>query len=161
MLKNRHALKKKEIRRLKAEIEEIYDCKLPDDIDMEVAKLFDFDVILVDRSLDFLLFDEKPLFALTAIERYQPKKKFVIVDKGAVKFLANGADVMVPGIVDADRDVKEGDPVWVKEETHGKAISVGISMMNGNDLVELQKGRGVKSIHWIGDKIWKFISKSL
>ncbi|HDI23681.1 MAG TPA: hypothetical protein ENF40_00475, partial [Thermoplasmatales archaeon] len=40
-------------------------------------------------------------------------------------------------------------------------IAVGISMMNGDDLVELEKGKGIKNIHWIGDRIWKFISKSL
>ena len=156
MLKNRHALKKKEIKNLKSQIEEIYSCKLSDDIKMEVAKLFDLEVILVDNAVDFIFLDSKPLFTLTSIEKYQPKRKFVTVDKGAVRFVTNGADVMVPGIVDADRDIKEKDPVWIREETYGKAIAVGISMMNGDDLIELEKGKGIKNIHWIGDKIWRF-----
>jgi len=161
MLKNRHALKKKEIKNLKSQIEEIYGCKLSDDIKMEVARLFDFEVILIDNAIDFIFLEGKPLFTLTSIERYQPKRKFVTVDKGAVRFVTDGADIMVPGVVDADREIKEKDPVWVREEIHGKAIAVGISMMNGDDLIELEKGKGIKNIHWIGDKIWKFISKSL
>ena len=120
MLKNRHALRKKEIKNLKSQIEEIYSCKLSDDIKMEVARLFDLEVILVDNAVDFIFFDGKPLFTLTSIEKYQPKRKFVTVDKGAVRFVTNGADVMVPGIVDADRDIKEKDPVWIREETMAK-----------------------------------------
>ncbi|HHF59041.1 MAG TPA: RNA-binding protein, partial [Thermoplasmatales archaeon] len=81
------------------------------------------------------------------------------IDMGAIKFIAGGADVMVPGIVDADRDIHEGDPVWIRDENHGRAIAVGISLMNGSDLIKLEKGRGVKNIHWVGDRIWKALGE--
>lgn len=161
MLKNRHTLREKHSKTLKSKIEEIYGCRLPEDLKVEMAKLFDFDVILINNSADFLLLDDKPLFTLPSIDRYNPRKKFVTVDKGAVKFVSNGADIMVPGIVDLDNEIKKDDPVWVKEENYGKAIAVGISMMDGEDLIKTDRGKGIKNIHWVGDKIWRFISKSL
>ena len=159
MLKNRYVIRKKEARRIADDIGNIYGCDFPDNPKMERAKLLDFDVVLVDSSVDFLIHDGRILFILSSIEKYEPKRKFVTIDMGAIKFIAGGADVMVPGIVDADRDIQEGDPVWIRDENHGKAIAVGISLMNGGDLIELEKGRGVRNIHWVGDRIWKALGE--
>ena len=73
---------------------------------------------------------------------------------GAVRFMANGADVMSPGIVDADPDLVEGDVVVVVDETHRKPLAVGISLISGSEMVENDKGKAVKTIHFIGDPIW-------
>ncbi len=47
----------------------------------------------------------------------------VTIDKGAVKFVCNGAKVMRPGIINFE-SFKKGDIVVVKEQTHGRALAV-------------------------------------
>ena len=70
--------------------------------------------------------------------------------------MVNGADVMAPGIVDADEDIKEGDVVFVVDENHKKPICVGIALMDGKSMKESDKGRAIKNLHYVGDKIWNF-----
>ncbi|MEW6592201.1 MAG: DUF1947 domain-containing protein [Candidatus Hadarchaeota archaeon] len=93
---------------------------------------------------------------LTALEAARLKR--VVVDMGAVPHLANGADVMAPGIVFADDGIKSGEIVEVSDERHGKPIAVGVALVDGL-LMKGGKGRAVKNIHHIGDKIWKTLRK--
>ena len=83
------------------------------------------------------------------------QKRVVTVDKGAVRFVSNGADIMAPGIVAADPEIKEGDLVIVVEETHKKALAIGKALMGGQEMVEATSGKAIKSITHVGDKLWK------
>lgn len=157
MLKNRHALSKREIKNLITRVEDIYACGFPSYEMVEVGEAFGLKIILVDGSPDFITLDDTVLFTVSAVERYEPGKGFVVVDKGAVRFVSRGADIMAPGVVDADLGIRKGDPVWVKEETHGKVIAVGISLMDGEEMIELDKGKAVRNVHWVGDRIWKLV----
>ncbi len=92
--------------------------------------------------------------ALVGILRHPPTRRYVTVDPGAVRFLANGADVMAPGIVDADPGIREGDVVWVREQVHGKPLSVGRALRPGTEMVRGQ-GKAVEVFHYVGDRLWK------
>ncbi|MBA3044060.1 RNA-binding protein, partial [archaeon] len=67
----------------------------------------------------------------------------------------NGADIMAPGVVDADSSVKKNDLVWVRDEKYKKALAVGIALMDAEEMINAKKGKAVLSIHYIGDKIWR------
>ena len=84
--------------------------------------------------------------------------KRVVVDMGAVPHVANGADVMAPGVVSADGEVTPGEGVAVVDERHGKPIAVGQALVPG---VEMQGPRGevIKNLHHVGDEIWRFQAK--
>lgn len=82
------------------------------------------------------------------------QKRVVTVDKGAVRFVSNGADIMAPGIVAADPDIKEGDLVIIVEETHKKALAIGKALMGGQEMAEATSGKAIKSITHVGDKLW-------
>ena len=86
--------------------------------------------------------------------RIKGDKRTVTVDKGAVSFVINGADIMRPGVVAWDNAIKEGDHVIIREETHGKAIAVGISLWGGSEFAGKTSGKCVKSLHYVGDDIW-------
>ena len=43
------------------------------------------------------------------------------IDRGALKFVCNGAKVMRPGIINFD-SFKKGEIVVVKDQTHGKEL---------------------------------------
>jgi len=82
------------------------------------------------------------------------KQRLVVVDKGAVRFVSKGADIMSPGIVDADPEIKEGELVIIAEETHGKALAIGRALMDGTTMAGSDSGKAVKSITYVGDKLW-------
>lgn len=82
------------------------------------------------------------------------QKRLVIVDKGAVRFVSNGADIMAPGVVEADPEINEGDLVIIVEETHRKPLAIGKALMEGPQMVEADSGKAIKSIIYVGDKLW-------
>ena len=90
--------------------------------------------------------------------KLNPARRRVIVDPGAVKFIINGADIMGKGIVEADQSIKEGDLVIIVEKAHGKALAIGKALMKGTEMVG-KPGKAVKSIHYVGDELWKFEQK--
>jgi PUA domain protein len=82
-------------------------------------------------------------------------KRFVTVDKGAIPYVTNGADVMRPGVVGYDPELKEGDYVVVTEETYGKPLAIGKALWNGKEYASKKEGKCVKNIHYVGDELWE------
>ena len=80
----------------------------------------------------------------------------VTVDKGAVKFMASGADVMRPGIVAIDSVIKQGSAVVIIDETHKKPLCVGIALFDAEPMREQARGKSVTTIHYISDEIWNY-----
>ncbi|PNV77089.1 MAG: RNA-binding protein [Thermoproteota archaeon] len=75
---------------------------------LDVADLGDAFVYLYNG---FPILVKKENFLLPFIgivDKYDIDIPRVVVDLGAVKFILNGADVMGPGIRDADKRIKEG-----------------------------------------------------
>ena len=73
---------------------------------------------------------------------------------GAVKFVANGADVMRPGIVDADRQIKQGELISIIDVKNRVPMAVGIALASGENIMSMDSGRAIKNVHWVGDEIW-------
>jgi PUA domain protein len=63
---------------------------------------------------------------------------------------------MGPGIVDADLDIKVGDLVWVREMKFLKALAIGEALVTGEEMKAKRPGKAVKSIAFVGDKLWKY-----
>ena len=84
--------------------------------------------------------------------------KWVDVDHGAIPFLMNGADCMVAGVQAADEDIAVGELVWIRDMTHKKPLAIGWSTMDGQEMATATKGKGIKTLHWIGDELWEMES---
>lgn len=82
----------------------------------------------------------------------------VVVDMGAVPHVVNGADVMGPGVVSADPEINEGEVVVVVDERHGKSLAIGRALVSGGEM-KTPKGKAVKNVHHVGDKIWPLLEK--
>ena len=80
--------------------------------------------------------------------------RWVAVDRGAIPFLMNGADCMVAGVHGADEDIEVGDLVWIRDKEHGRPLAIGWATMPGSEMVDATKGKGIKTIHWVGDELW-------
>jgi PUA domain protein len=154
-IKNKHSLKKKEIRELISEIRNIFSIDLSvDNFKVDTGFFNDVKIIFFDDVPCFMIIDDILYFTLHGVLKFKPKDKFVVVDMGAVGYIINGADLMAPGIVDADYNIERGDHVWICDEQHHKPLATGIAIMNGDEMIKGNKGKSVKIIHFVGDKYW-------
>ena len=154
-LKKRHTLRKKEANAVLERLCSGFGMDLQEkNISLEVAKNLDFLVYLFNNSVFAFEKDGKTFPAVKAILEHGIKNKFVTVDMGAVPYVMNGADIMAPGIVEADPEIMEGDGVWLRDIRNGKALAVGIALVNGETMVEGKKGKAVRNLHYIGDELW-------
>jgi PUA domain protein len=160
-IKNRHCLKSKDIRKYQGDLRAIFnEIFFNEKSSVETGDLDGTIILFVDGEPCFMYFEDKIVFTLHGLNKYKPKKNFVIVDMGAVKFVTNGADVMAPGVRDADKDIAEGDQVWICDETHHKPLAVGIALVNGEDMISQSKGKVITTIHHVGDNLWNYIRQT-
>ncbi|MEF8827800.1 MAG: RNA-binding protein [Haloarcula sp.] len=115
----------------------------------------DWDVVLVDGDPLVLYLNGEPFLTVQGANQHPPQKHVVTVDAGAVSFVSDGADIMRPGITEADDDISEGDLVVINEESHGKFLAVGRAQTDGDDMVG-DSGKVVKSLHHVGDDLFEF-----
>jgi len=120
----------------------------------------DWDVVLVDDEPLVLYVDDEggdpePFLTVQGANAHLPEKHIVTVDTGAISFVSDGADIMRPGITEADDDIAEGDLVAINEEAHGKFLAIGRAMADGSNMVG-DSGKVVTSIHHVGDDLFEF-----
>lgn len=154
-VKKRNFLKKKRIKEIKAELGEYGDL-LQNKKNVEILEAEPNSFILVDGEPYIIMIDDKPFPTLKAALANQIDIKKVTVDMGAIRFVTNGADIMSPGIVAADDGIEEGNTVLIVDETHGKPLAIGVSLINGEEMVENDSGKAVATKHYVGDDIWNF-----
>ncbi len=152
-IKKRYFLKKKKVKEIKAELGE-YGSFIENKDKLEFLESEKYDFILVNGEPYIIMINDKPYPTLKAALNIDLGGKVVVVDMGAVRFMSKGADVMSPGIVDADDEIVEGDIVLIVDETHNKPLAIGISQITGPEMVENTEGKAIKTIHYVGDDIW-------
>jgi len=161
-IKNRHRLKSKDIRNLLEEVKKDFnEINFDDKTTVEIGDFEEFRIVFIQNIPCFFYHCNKLIITLFGINNLHPKSNYVVVDMGAVKFVTNGADVMAPGIIDADININEGDQVWICDERNKKPLAVGIAEISGNQMIHEEKGKSITMIHHVGDKLWNFCAKSL
>jgi PUA domain protein len=156
-VKSRHHLRADEIDDLEATIAAGTGVDLDGDT-YEMVELGSdpFDVVLVDDNPDVVRFEGGEAFlTVRGANRHDPTTGIVTVDAGAISFVSDGADVMRPGIVEADPEIAEGDLVTVAEETHGKTLAIGRALVDGSEMPG-DSGKVVDSVHHVGDDLFEF-----
>jgi PUA domain protein len=154
-IKNKHQLKRKEIRGFLEQIHEKLDDTYPFSVDtVEIGTVDTYELIFINDIPLFFKRNDEFFYTLVGLLKYQPRKRYVVVDGGAVRFVTNGADVMAPGIVDADETIQKEDTVWICNEQHRKPLAVGKALMTGVEMKAASSGKAVEMIHYIGDDLW-------
>lgn len=124
-------------------------------------------VELVESDPKILLINHQPSFFIYS-DKWVPTLKFlmgndllkkIVVDMGAIKFLISGADVMRPGIVSIDEEIKKDDFIVVVDQNNQKPIAVGLALFDFSEMKAMEKGNVIKNIHYVGDEIWGFTEK--
>jgi len=155
-VKSRHHLRSDEVDTITTALSENLGVELDADSFEKVEfDDSDWDVVLVDGDPLVLYLDGEPFLTVQGANQHPPQKHVVTVDAGAVSFVSDGADIMRPGITEADDDIGEGDLVVISEESHGKFLAVGRAQTDGDDMVG-DSGKVVKSLHHVGDDLFEF-----
>ena len=173
-VKSRHHLRSDEVREIEEALAEGVGVELDADT-YELVELEDseFDLVLVNGDPAVLYVeraeqgsangssgdqprDREPFLTVSGANDYPPRTHVVTVDAGAVSFVSDGADVMRPGITEADEDIEAGDLVAIAEESHGKVLAIGRAKTSGDDMVG-SEGKVVESLHHVGDELYQFV----
>ena len=78
----------------------------------------------------------------------------IVVDMGAIPHVANGAQIMRPGIRQIEGQFNKNDLLAILDEKHRKIIALGIAEMDSETMRSLAKGRVITNIHYVGDPMW-------
>ena len=156
-INSRHHLRSDGVSELERAVAEGLGVEIDGDT-YELVELADskFDLVLVDGEPSVLYVDDEPFLSVRGANRFEPETHVVTVDSGAISFVSDGADVMRPGIVEADDDIETGDLVAIAEETHGKVLAIGRALVGGSEMVGKQ-GKVVESVHHVGDDLYEFV----
>ena len=161
-IKHRHFIQKSQIKELQDDILTQYDEKfvnqiLPKKARIEVIQTDAGDTLFaVNSVLKLWKSEEGYIPVLTLLLNKQVEMKTIVVDKGAIRFVTNGADVMRPGITKIDPSIKKGDIVVIVDENHDRALAIGKSMLDAKQMEDINSGKVVKNLHTIQDDVWKF-----
>ncbi|MFW9770154.1 MAG: phosphoadenosine phosphosulfate reductase family protein [Candidatus Thorarchaeota archaeon] len=71
------------------------------------------------------------------------KQKWVSLHDGVLKYLKDGANLMVPGVQGCDSDIEINDEVWIID-SDGMVVAAGIARMTGAEIAKESKGFAVK-----------------
>ncbi|MFW3146551.1 MAG: PUA domain-containing protein [Thermoplasmatota archaeon] len=153
-VKRRSKLRSKDAKRILVWMDEEWGIDISRDLDIETCSLEGKTAYITAGKI--IGVEEKGglLLTLKGIMELSPSKKWITVDMGAVKYLANGADVMAPGVVDADSSIEPEDLVWVRDERNLRPLCVGRALMGGEEMRTARSGKAVATLHYVGDPIF-------
>jgi len=126
-------------------------------------------VVKCQNHLNLVVVNNVPLFfnirdgpympTLRLLHQYPNIMKKFQVDRGAIKFVLSGANIMCPGLTSPggalDDEVEEETPVAIMAEGKQHALAIGYTKMSAKDIRTINKGIGVDNMHYLNDGLWK------
>lgn len=126
------------------------------------ARLNDSDnvqLITVNNEVMFYNVGKGPFFpTLKLLHKYPSMMKRMQVDRGAIKFILGGANIMCPGFTSKGGslpcEMGAELPVAIYAEGKEHAIAVGMTKMSTKDIVSVNKGIAVETVHFLLDGLY-------
>lgn len=121
-------------------------------------------ILSIDVDIDQSLLISKEFTAIKIGEDVLPFLKMddllktygkIVVDKGAIRFVCNGANVMRPGVVTVEGNFELDDIICVKDVQFGKILAIGFALKKSSEIKDISKGIVMKNMHYVGDKFWE------
>ncbi|OMJ24378.1 Translation machinery-associated protein 20 [Smittium culicis] len=143
-------------------IEPVLDEILPKKATLILAKTKErISLYIVDGNvLFFQHFDEPLIPTLRVLHQYPGILPKVQVDRGAIKFVLSGANIMCPGLTSPgawlpEENIPAGKIVAVMAEGKEHSLAIGVTKMSTDDMKSLNKGIGVDLVIYLGDPLWR------
>ena len=158
-MRKRKPVRHKRVREVERQLEEVMGM----DVDLsggfiELAHFEGRDILLLDRTIVGIRVEigdsQRWVPTIRGILHWNPDRCWAAVDDGATPFLLNGADCMGAGVHIADPSVEAGGFVWVRDQDRGTPISIGVALVDGDEMMEMTKGKALSTSHGVGDELW-------
>ncbi|GAA5822084.1 hypothetical protein JCM3770_007011 [Rhodotorula araucariae] len=114
------------------------------------------------EPLFFQHFDGPFYPTLKVLHRFPGMLPRVGVDRGAIKFVLSGANIMCPGMTSAtgylppsSDNIPKGTPVAVYAYGKEHPLAIGLTSMSTDDIRGINKNIGVENVAFLGDDLWK------
>jgi len=150
----RKTLSKKEIKELNAEISG-YGFEFDKKNAVAIEEDEKHKIVKSDNAICFFYQDNQIIPSLKMILDGKVMLKKITVDMGAVKFVVNGADIMRPGIVGIEEGIEKDNIIVIIDVNNKKPLAIGKAMYSSEEMESIEEGKVIKSLHFIGDKIWE------
>ncbi|SCV71624.1 BQ2448_3212 [Microbotryum intermedium] len=114
------------------------------------------------EPLFFQHFDGPYYPTLKVLHKYPGMLPKVGVDRGAIKFVLSGSNIMCPGLTSptaylppTEANIPVGQPVAVHAYGKEEALAIGLTAMSTDDIRSINKNIGVENVTYLGDDLWK------
>ncbi|XP_034250456.1 malignant T-cell-amplified sequence 1 homolog isoform X2 [Thrips palmi] len=142
-------------------LESYIDFILPKKDAFRIVKCHEHIELLVNNAGDLLFFRQREgpwMPTLKLLHKYPFFLPLEQVDKGAIRFVLSGANIMCPGLTSPGAKmtaVPKGTVVAIMAEGKQHAIAVGITSLSTDDISKVNKGVGVENCHYLNDGLWQ------
>lgn len=144
-------------------LEEAIDELIPKKSDVAIIKCEDkIQLYTVDGEVYFFQKFDELIPTLKMIHKFPKAYPTIKVDRGAIKFVLSGANIMCPGLTSPGAALPEAPGyekdtfVVINAENKEHALAVGKLLMSTEDIKSINKGHGVELVHHLGDPLWNF-----
>lgn len=143
-------------------LEEYIDEIIPKKVPVSLFKCEDkIQLYVVNNQVLFYQQFDDLIPALRVVHKYPEAFPRVQVDRGAIKFVLSGANIMCPGLTSAGAKLPDEDwpidkIVTVYAEGKESAMAVGKLAMSIHDIKTINKNTGIELYEYLGDGLWHF-----
>jgi PUA domain protein len=125
---------------------------------MKLKKNDKSELFIKDSQVLFIKWRKQVVPCLRMLHLYPHTMRTVQVDRGAIKFVLGGANIMSPGLTSAGGDlpdeIEEGEIVAVMAEDKEHAIAIGQMVMSVEEIREKNSGIAIEVLQFLGDDLW-------
>nr|XP_012219061.1 PREDICTED: malignant T-cell-amplified sequence 1 homolog [Linepithema humile] len=147
-------------------LESHIDVIIPKKDAFRIVKMVSYSVhdhieIIVNAAGDLLFFRQREgpwIPTLKLLHKYPFFLPMQQVDKGAIRFVLSGANIMCPGLTSKGAKmmtVEKGTVVAVMAEGKQHALAVGVTALSTEDIIKVNKGIGIENCHYLNDGLWQ------
>ncbi|RLG98344.1 hypothetical protein DRO29_01115 [Candidatus Bathyarchaeota archaeon] len=159
----RHRLKGRDTKLFLAELRDALGIDLEELLgerpQIELLKTRDCEIFLLNGKTALLRIEDGRIAPTLLFGKYLSLLPKVVVDMGAIPHICNGADVMAPGVLRVEGKFSVGDLVLIVDERYEKPVAIGSALIDSEAVNSTKRGKVVKNLHYIGDKIWSLLRK--
>ena len=143
-------------------LEDVIDEIIPKKVPISLYKCEDkIQLYVVNNEILFYQQFDDLIPELRLVHKYPDAFPSVQVDRGAIKFVLSGANIMCPGLTSPGAKLPEEDwpvnkIVVVYAEGKENAMAVGKLTMSINDIKTINKDTGIELYEYLNDGMWNF-----
>ncbi|XP_066587167.1 malignant T-cell-amplified sequence 1 homolog [Prorops nasuta] len=141
-------------------LEKYIDQIIPKKDAFRIVKCHDHIEIILNTAGELLFFRHREgpwMPTLKLLHKYPFFLPMQQVDKGAIRFVLSGANIMCPGLTSKGAkmtQVEKGTVVAVMAEGKQHALAIGVTTLSTDDIIKVNKGVGIENCHYLNDGLW-------